>query len=380
MAQGTSIAQTRERQTGRVLGVKEEDGVLRFTLKGVNYSVANALRRTVLSDIPTVGFRVFPHAANEAEFEVNTSRLNNEILKQRLGCIPVHIKDQELPYRSLTVEIDVTNDTESVLYVTTEHFAVKDSSTDRYLERKAVQEMFPPDPLTGDYILFARLRPKLSNEVPGEAIKVKAKLSMQTASTSSMYNVCSACSYGMTPDKPAQAAAWKKVQGTLSEPDEDSLAQQDWYNHDARRIFLNDSFDFRIETIGVFTNRELVQKACEIISQKLDKVMTGSQDGTLAVRETLTTMANAFDVTLEGEGYTLGKLIEAILHENSYSKQKILSYVGFRKAHPHDTDSNLRLALKGKPEDGAATVRALIKEACGAGVKVMTEIAQAFQQ
>ena len=42
MAQGTSIAQTRERQTGRVLGVKEEDGVLRFTLKGVNYSVANA--------------------------------------------------------------------------------------------------------------------------------------------------------------------------------------------------------------------------------------------------------------------------------------------------------------------------------------------------
>ncbi len=178
-----TLATPKEASRGKDLvhGISEENGTLRFTLKGVDHSIANALRRTILSDIPTVAFRVFPHDANEATFEVNTSRLNNEILKQRLGCIPVHIGDHTLPHRALVVEIDVTNDTESVLYVSTEHFAVKDTSTDKYLDKQATRKMFPPDPLTGDYIIFARLRPKLSNEVPGEALKVRAKLSMQTA-------------------------------------------------------------------------------------------------------------------------------------------------------------------------------------------------------
>ena len=375
-----TLATPKEASRGKDLvhRISEENGTLRFTLKGVDHSVANALRRTILSDIPTVAFRVFPHDANEATFEVNTSRLNNEILKQRLGCIPVHIGDHSLPYRGLVVEIDVTNDTESVLYVTTEHFAVKDTSTDKYLDKQATRKMFPPDPLTGDYIIFARLRPKLSNEVPGEALKVRAKLSMQTAGVSNMYNVCSTCSYGMTPDNPAQEAAWNKARSHLQEDDDVELMQQDWYNHEARRIFVADSFDFRIETLGVFANRDLVRKACAIIAAKLEKTMNAAREGTLSITATLSTMPNAFDLTLEGEGYTLGKLLEAILHKEAYKKQKALSYVGFRKSHPHDTNSTIRVALSNKSEGGEGTVRTLVAAACGTGLRIMHGIEQAF--
>jgi len=104
----------------------EVNGILKFTIKGVNVSFANALRRTILSDIPTAAFRVFPHSKNEANIVTNTSRLNNEILKQRLGvfphskneanivtntsrlnneilkqrlgCIPIHLADHSLPF------------------------------------------------------------------------------------------------------------------------------------------------------------------------------------------------------------------------------------------------------------------------------------------
>ena len=68
--------------------------LLEFTLRNIDVSIANAIRRTILSDIPTIAFKTFPHDKNLAIIHKNTSRLNNEILKQRLACIPIHIKDQ----------------------------------------------------------------------------------------------------------------------------------------------------------------------------------------------------------------------------------------------------------------------------------------------
>ena len=51
---------------------------LTFTLSGVNVSIANAIRRVILSDINTVVFRTTPHEKNKANILLNTSRLNNE--------------------------------------------------------------------------------------------------------------------------------------------------------------------------------------------------------------------------------------------------------------------------------------------------------------
>jgi len=146
----------------------ENEGILTFTLSGINVSIANGLRRTILSDIPILAFKTFPHNENQANFVTNTSRFNNEILKQRLGCIPIHIPDLKMPYNELLVEIHKKNDTNELMYVTTKDFRVKNTSSEKYLDESTVRKIFPPDPITGDYILFARLRPKISNEVPGE--------------------------------------------------------------------------------------------------------------------------------------------------------------------------------------------------------------------
>ena len=56
-------------------------------------------------------------------------------------------------------------------------------------------------------------------------------------------------------------------------------------------------------------------------------------------------MDNSYDVILENEDYTLGKTLEYILYEKYYNGDKILTYCGFKKFHPHDSDSTLRLAF-----------------------------------
>lgn len=106
-----------------------KESSLTFTLENCDVSVANALRRIIVSDVNQYVFRTFPHSENRADFTVNTTRLHNEILKQRLGCIPIHHLHQldgfGNEYKNYVVEVDVKNETDTIRYVTTEDFKVK---------------------------------------------------------------------------------------------------------------------------------------------------------------------------------------------------------------------------------------------------------------
>ena len=55
-----------------VMNIYEKNNILYFTLSNTNVSYANALRRTILSNIPTVVIRTFPYEKNDANFSTNT--------------------------------------------------------------------------------------------------------------------------------------------------------------------------------------------------------------------------------------------------------------------------------------------------------------------
>ena len=155
----------------------ENKGILTFTLENTNVSIANALRRTILSDIDTV---VFNTNNDNINIEKNTTRFHNEILKQRLGCIPVHIKDHDI-IENLVIELDATNTQDSMVYVTTNNFQVKNKLNGKYLTENEVKSIFPPNKITKEYILFTRLRPTISADIPGEIIKLQANLKIGNA-------------------------------------------------------------------------------------------------------------------------------------------------------------------------------------------------------
>ena len=58
-----------------------EDEVYKFTLGNVNVSLANAIRRTILSDIPTLAFYTENNKENQCKIEINTSRMHNELME-----------------------------------------------------------------------------------------------------------------------------------------------------------------------------------------------------------------------------------------------------------------------------------------------------------
>jgi len=336
----------------RIVSKTDERGELRFTIDHINVSLANALRRVILSDIPTLVFRVYPHSECRSTITVNTSRIHNQILNQRLSCIPIHITDTSFPFQEYQLEINITADGNEIRYVTTKDFRVKNKTTGKYLTDVKVHEIFPPNTITGDYIEFARLLPKMTEYGEGEQLAMTCDLDIGTAREDGAFNVVSTCAYQMTMDPAKVDEAWRikeaelVKEGVAAIGSEEMKAQRkNWSLLDAQRHTKEDSFDFVIETVGVFTNAEIVSKAAQIMINKCTKFIRDIESGENHIIPTVSTIQNGFDIELKGEDYTLGKVLEFFMHDKHYAEDQTVTYCAFRKIHPHNPDSMIRVGF-----------------------------------
>ena len=351
-----SVKETEALSSSAFVENKSADGEsISFTLNNVNVSIANAIRRTILADIPIVVFKCFPHNESLTTIHKNTSRLNNEILKQRLESIPIHIKDLSIPLDDIVVEVNVRNDSDTVIMVTTNDFKIKDTSTGNYLDDSAVNDIFPADPITGDHLIFARLRPKISATIPGEQLSLSAKMTVLTPASSGCYNTTSACSYSFTPDKIKQDGELMKFMSSVTDDSTDPsvklVLENDWKALEGMRHYIDNSFDFIIESVGVFTGYEIMVKALNVLIERIQKFKEESDNKNMKIIPSATTIPNSFDIILENETYTIGKTIEYILNKKYFKESDMLSFVGFRHPHPHDSDSIIRIAFSGISSD-----------------------------
>ena len=349
----------------KISNISEVSNIFRFTLSGINLSLANALRRVILNDINTVVFRTETYNDNKCNITVNTGRLHNEILKQRLSCIPIHSTDvDELPGKYI-LEVDETNNLDHIIYLTTEQFKIKNKETNEYMGKADVNRIFPADAKTQQYIDFSRLRPKIG-DVPGEQLKMTCEFSIANAGVSSMFNVVSKCAYGYTPDPEKIKIAWDliqtKMQADSATKEEIEYTKTNFYLLDAQRHYVEDSFDFVVGTVGVFTNAEIVKKACVIMQGKILDFMNKVEEQSVPIETSAVTMEYSFDVILENEDYTLGKALEYYLYENYYIQEKKLNFCAFKKLHPHDLSSRIRIAYLNNVTEN--DVRNDLKTAC----------------
>lgn len=364
----------------RIENVSEKDGALFFTLSGVNMSLANSVRRTILSDIKQVVFKTAPYEENKANITINTSRLNNEILKQRLSCIPIHIKDLDMPLKNYIMEVDVENLTDSIMYVTTENFKIKNVVTNEYLPEKDIRAIFPPNSYTGYFIDFVRLRPKISEEIPGERIQFTCELTISSAKEDGMFNAVSTCSYGYTIDEERleeilsqKRQEWKDGGRTKDEIEFDT---KNWRLLEGQRVAKKDSFDFIIETVGIFENSEIVSKACTILIDSMIELNDFIEKDELQIDSSINTMKNCFDIILKNEDYTIGKVLEYMLYSKYFGEVKTLTYCGFKKMHPHDNDSIVRIAFA--EETDKAIVKQILKSCIADSISIYQQIKKKF--
>jgi len=370
----------------KIVDLKEEDGILTFTLTGVDVCYANAVRRTILSDIPIVVFKTTPHNENKCTIMENTSRLHNEILKQRLSCIPICIRNVENhdTYKNYILEVDVENNTDTMLVVTTKDFKIKNTLTDTYLEGGEVKKIFPPFVApTGEeyYIDFVRLRPRISEEIPGEKINLRCDFSVATARDDSMFNVTGTCSYGFTPNQEKiieqleiRKQKWKDED---KKDDEIRFEAENWKLLEGQRYVRSRSFDFIIQSIGIYDNIDLIIKSSRILVKQLQDIRTALDRDQITIQASDNTLDNCYDVILENEHYTIGNILNQELYSVFYTDLKILDYVGFKKMHPHDSDSILRLSLTDKTK-GISTVKTILEKTLETAIQKVDSIRGCF--
>jgi DNA-directed RNA polymerase subunit L len=338
----------------QILDYTEEHNILKFTINNINVSYANAIRRVILSDIRCIVFKTFPHEKNDANIFINTSRLNNEILKQRLACIPIHIDNLEISIEDYIVEIDVENTTDSIIYITTKDFRIRNIKSNTYLDDTTRNGIFPPDSITRHYIDFCRLRPRISDTIPGEHLKMSCTFSYSNAKENGSYNVVSTGTYRNSPNlteiEERESRKEEELKLKYTDPNDVKFHLQDWKNLDAKRIYIDNSFDFKIETIGVFANKYIITTAINLIITRLRKIIEIYSTKNNVINVSDSTIPNSFDIILENEDYTIGKVLEYTLYQKYYKTEKTLTFCGFRKAHPHINISIIRVAFDKQTE------------------------------
>jgi DNA-directed RNA polymerase subunit L len=360
----------------------ENDTKLYFTLSGIDKCFANALRRTILTDIPTIVIRTENNQVNQCVIKKNTSRLHNEIIQQRISCIPIHVFEPDFVGKH-TLEIDVINDSDeqTIRMVTTKDIKIKDINSNLYLSEEETKKIFPPNEITGHYIDIVRLRPKIGLSIPGEQITLSAKFSVASARIDSMFNVVSVCSYGFTIDKERADEAWDKIHQRLKTEDktksEIDHIKSDFWNLDAQRYFIQNSFDFVVQSVGVYKNIDIVHKACSIICSKIDSFVSLLEENNIPILESNdvkkhgydsiieSTIENSYDIILDNEDDTLGNILSLMLYQKYFiGKEKEITYCSFKKFHPHDTYGVLRIAYEKPTEKSLIHIhlKTIIKE------------------
>lgn len=338
-----------------------ELGRTTFEVRGVDISILNGIRRTILADIPTLGFS----GEEETTVEIleNTGPLHNEIIRHRIGMIPIHFSEQETDGAGDGWVFELappTNNTDGIVNITTHHFRVlKD---DVALPPKDLHRLFPKNPITGEAVLITRLR-------PGETLQLRSTVVKKTARFHASFSPVSLCTYSFLPD-PAAAAAAPAAAG-------DPLARERAYlrtpHGDPAGVL------FSLETEMGLSVRYIFHTALDILIQKIARI-----PGLLAEAPVSTTEAidvplriqpapegKGFDFVFDKEDDTLGNILQSYLHHRYIREAQhtpagtSVSYVGYYCPHPLDPSMVLRMTMAEQTTDLAPYLETL-SDACRA--------------
>ena len=92
-----------------------------------------------------------------------------------------------------------------------------------------------------------------------------------------------------------------------------------------------------------------------IIINRLKKIIDIYSKQNNFIMDSDTIIPHSFDIVLENEDYTIGKILEYTLYNTHYVGDQTLTYCGFRKPHPHINISIIRIGFQQNTEKNTAS-------------------------
>lgn len=398
--------------------LKEVDSrTMTFTLTPIHVTYANTLRRLILTGVETVAFRADMTSTGSTTDVVvnrNDTPMTNEMLADRIGLLPINIKDpRNWNPEKYVFKLEVSSDKDNIKYVKSGDFKVIEKVSDGFPrhpeeggseeEKKEVlnqekivptEQFFPRNPLTGDTCLIATLQPGFQSTE--QVIEIIAKATKGTGREHARFSPVSQCSYEYTQDNDPDRIEemfnqWlvvsKKISGQLDKnSDRYAALRREFNTMQIKRCYkMNekgepDSFDFTVETVGVLPVHYIVENACEVgenMCSKYVNLAKGDVPKEISISPSDARIVG-YDFLIRGHDHTLGNLLQTWLveHHIEGTAEPKITYAGYKVPHPLRDEMVLRIGV----EDGEeATARLAFAAAARGCVEMFQQLRNAWR-
>ena len=358
---------------------------------GLDKSIVNAIRRTIISDIPCVAFRV-ERTNNDIEFTLNKSSLHNEFILDRIALIPLSIDPDTYYKNEYLFKLNVKNDqTKPINQITSKDFEIykmKDSIKGRDIDIReesnydvlydtAKDDILKPFEYTyngtkkREYCIITELR---SNNVSGdlysnEEISLFGTPSISTASENAAWMVVSNSTYVFKVDAPRlkSAIAEQRIIHKDFSEDEFMICESERFYHldDKMQPYY---YNFSIEKVGFYDCKTIFIKGCEILMKRIREFnnqldLINTPECRVKIYES-GTIKDGHALTVDQETDTLGSIIQAHIVKNYIEEDREdspIMFCGYKRTHP--LEEKIMFTIKMKTEDPKIIV-VLFKKVC----------------
>jgi DNA-directed RNA polymerase subunit L len=352
-----------------------------FTLSDTSTTVANTLRRAILTRTSGVGFRADLTNAADPGITItkNTSAVFNEMLAHRLTLLPVALPTTEID--DYIFSLHVVNDTRAVKHVTAQDFTVTKGG-----EPVPSKSVFPSDPITGQASLLVSLRPQWNTDQPPEEIELMARPVIGTGNDNMGFSPVSQCSFMNTIDTDPVTQEQHYTEWLLAFKNgvADPSHRQEWENMSIQRCFLKgkngepNSFDFTVESVGIRPVKEIVAEGIQAV---IALVSEYAENPRITFTDPNSRM-NGVDVLFEDQEHTLGNLLQTIITDlylsDAQTPDTHVNYVGYKVPHPLNRSMTLRIGFIADTADMEGLARAVVIRAATEAKAIFEKLAEAW--
>lgn len=299
--------------------IKIDNNNLYFELNNNNLiklSLANALRRIIISEIP-----LYCIDEDTIEFEENTSMLHNNFLSKRLALIPLNYDEiNKYEIEKIEISTNIENDTDHMINIKTSDFATK-------YNNNMINNI-----LTKDNILFGKLK-------PGQSIKFTSKIKKSTSKKDGSYfSPVSKTSLTYKQDEKLLESLAKDIENKeyflFTQGQKHYLKT----NNNEPAIYIID-----MESIGMIEPKIIVSLSLNVLEEKLELLLQSIEENNenkIQISKS-DKLFESYNFLIFDEDHTLGNLITSYLLDIPE-----IEYSGYIIPHPNDNKLIITTATK----------------------------------